>query len=110
MKAADHFQKAEKLSAACAGSRKGATMASETERVQHRHEFWKMARFSAYTGLFTAGIAPLIAYCAIPSKLMWVSQDAWHLLLVLLGCFALGFLTMLCALLDFVGFKKKWML
>ena len=84
---------------------------SQKTSAEHvRHEFWTMIHFSVYAGFFVAGIAPLFAVCAFPSKVTLLSHDFWHLLLALLGCFAFGFLTMLCALLDFVGFKQKWMI
>lgn len=65
-----------------------------------------MLRFSLYGGLFLAGIALLLALYGILTSL-WVSPSSWDAFLLLLGCFALGFLTTLCALLDFRGFGKK---
>jgi hypothetical protein len=65
-----------------------------------------MLRFSLYGGVFFAGVALQLALYGFFTNL-WAQPNSWNVFLLLLGCFALGFLTTLCALLDFRGFGKK---
>ena len=83
------------------------------ERKESRAEVWrelrKTLKFSAYSGLFCAGVVLLVYIWAILMGL-WLPTSWWTVALFVLAGFGVGFLVILCWQLEisyFVGPRNK---
>ena len=84
-------------------------MVRKEGRSEVRRELRKMLKFSAYSGLFCAGVV-LFVYIWVILMGLWLPASLWIVALFVLAGFVVGFLVIFCWQMEisyFVGPRNK---